>query len=260
MGGVTQATGYSGEPPFRLPGFPAHYIAGLNAALAVAGAVLGAESGTESGAEIHISMEHAYMHHWVRHIQQWACSGHDLPREPRGEGRQGFPHTVRAADGWIYLLALYTDWESLAAFLELDQFATSEWGNPGTREGRWEEIEPHFNRAIERRPRYQWLADAAEYGYTFAPVHEMSELASSPQAEAREAFTPFEWDGTKLLTPSLPFKEQNGEAGSRYVPRKGEHTLEVLTEWGLEKTHVAKLIGDGLAGEGAEANLQRRRS
>jgi len=205
MGGIVYSTGWDAEPPLKLAGYPAHFIAGIHAATAVQAAVFGIAAGNERGAHIDLSMEEAFLHHWARHIAQWAYNGTGSRREPRAIGRQGFPHTVMAGDGWLYLLALSAEWEALALFLGLEPFVTHEWSDPGVRAARWPEIEPHFFQSIQSKSRYDWFEKAAHHHYTFAPIDNALELLASPQYAARGFLRPAEIDGEDIMCPGLPF-------------------------------------------------------
>ena len=205
MAGVVHSTGWDAEAPLKLAGHPAHFVAGLHAATAILAGVHGIASAQESGVHIDISMEEAFVHHWTRHIAQWAYSGTGTRRERRTFGRQGFPHTVTAADGWLYILALYAEWEELAFFLGLEPFITHEWTEPRVRAERWPEIEPHFYESIAARSKYDWFADAAERGYTFAPIESVLDLLDSPQFDARRFFEQALVDGESVPCPGLPF-------------------------------------------------------
>ena len=205
MGGVVHTTGFVGHAPLKLPGTPAHFVAGIHAATAAMSAAYATTAGTEPPAEIQISIEEAYIHHWTRHNAQWAYSGTGTVREDPGSGRQGFPHTVETADGWLYVLALFASWEELALFLGLDEFVTVDWSNPAERRQRWPEIAPKYYGRMQSRSRFDWFAEAAEAGYTFAPIHEMLDLLSSPQAAARGSLETREAGGRQVRVPGLPF-------------------------------------------------------
>ncbi len=228
MGGIVQATGWDGEPPLKLAGYPAHFIAGLHAATAIQAAVFGVESGTETGVHIDVSAEEAFLHHWSRHIGQWAYGGLGTRREPRSFGRQGFPHTVMAADGWLYILALNAEWEALAFFLGLEPFITHEWTEPSVRAQRWPEIEPHFHASIAGRSKYDWFTGAAEQGYTFAPIDDPAALLRSPQLAERGFFKTATVDGQTVPSAGLPFSFAGQEPATNRVHAPGEDNAEVL--------------------------------
>ncbi|HXH22272.1 MAG TPA: CoA transferase [Dehalococcoidia bacterium] len=232
MGGVVHNTGWDDAPPLKLAGYAAAFVAGINAATAALAAVHGVESGSETGVHIDLSMQEAFAHHWTRHIAQWCYAGTGTRRERREQGRQGFPHTVMTADGLLYILALRAEWEALAFFLGLEQFVTHEFSDPSVRAERWPEIEPHFRESLRTKGRYQWFADAAAQGYTFAPIDDPLAILASPQLEARGYFKPAVVDGREYACPGLPFSFDAGDLRPNQAPRLGEHTQEVLAEAG----------------------------
>lgn len=230
MGGIVHSTGFEGEPGLRVAGLPAHFIGGLHAATAVLTGVLGVRLGTESGANIKISLEEAWMHHWVRHIQEWGHAGFGMQREVRGTGRQGFPHTVMAADDWLYVLALNAAWEPFAVFMGLEDYAGREWNAAKTQIDGWDEIEPVYRASIASKSRYEWFAAAAKHGYTFAPIHTVAQLADTSQFKARGAFEPLETGTATIPAPDLPFRMVRVARRPNRTAAPGEHTREVLAE------------------------------
>jgi CoA:oxalate CoA-transferase len=245
-GGIVIGTGWNGEAPLKLAGYPASSIAGINAAIVTLAAVQGVENGNSGGVHIDISAQEAFMHHWTRHIAQWAYSGTDIRREPRAQGRQGFPHTVVASDGWLYILALNAEWEPLAYFLGLEDFVTHEWSDPRTRAQRWGEIEPHFYASIQSRSRYDWFADAAAHGYTFAPIESGLDILRSPHLAARGFFEPAEVDGGQHACPALPFSFDLPERRPNRAPAAGEHNEAVFSALGLTAEEIASLRNEGV--------------
>lgn len=241
IGGIVHSTGFEGEPGLRVAGLPAHFIGGLHAATAVLTGVLGVRLGTESGAHIQVSLEEAWMHHWVRHIQEWGHAGFGMQREVRGTGRQGFPHTVMAADDWLYVLALNAAWEPFAVFMGLEDYVGREWNAARTQIEGWDEIEPVYRASIAGKPRYEWFGGAAKQGYTFAPIHTVAQLADTPQFRARDAFETLETGTSSILTPDLPFRMDGVERRPNRVAEPGEHTREVLAEAGLDDTAIDRL-------------------
>ena len=219
--GILHSTGWVGETPLKTGALAAHAIAGINAATAVLAAAVGIASGHSSGVRIDVSMQECYLHHWSRHIGEWAYSGTKMRREGRTFGHQGFPHTAMAADGWLYLLALFADWESLALFLGLDPFVTHEWTDPEVRAQRWPEIEEPFYTSLASRGRQEWFAAAAEDGYTFAPVHSPSDQLHNEQFAARGFLKPAQVNGQDVPCPGLPFPWDEPSAPNRPPSKSG---------------------------------------
>jgi crotonobetainyl-CoA:carnitine CoA-transferase CaiB-like acyl-CoA transferase len=230
MGGVVHNTGWEDSPPLKLAGYAAAFVAGINAATAVLAATYGVATGNEPGVHIDLSMQEAFAHHWTRHIAQWCYAGTGTRRERREQGRQGFPHTVTTADGMLYILALRAEWEALAFFLGLEPFITHEFSDPSVRAQRWSEIEPHFYESLRSKGRYEWFADAAAQGYTFAPIDDPLAVLQSPQLAARNYFDAAEAGGGEVACPGLPFGFETGDLRPNRAPDLGEHTIEVLGE------------------------------
>lgn len=228
--GILPATGWVGEPPQKLPGYPAHYIAGLNAAIALLCGVLGVRRGTTGGAQFDISVQESLGPHWARHISRYVYGGRQTTRRYRdAPGPQGFPDTARTRDGWIYLLALRAEWEHFALFLGLENFVTGEWADPAARLRRWEEMRPVFERLLLSRTRYEWFAGAAAEGFTFAPVDSPEDLLHSPQLAARETLESFtSTSGRPMLVPRIPFRAPVAPVAPNRVPVPGEHTRDIL--------------------------------
>jgi crotonobetainyl-CoA:carnitine CoA-transferase CaiB-like acyl-CoA transferase len=249
MGGIVHNTGWDGEPPLKLAGHTAAFVAGINAATAVLAAVYGVQSGNEPGVHIDLSMQETFAHHWTRHIAQWCYAGTETRREQQYSGRQGFPHSVPAKDGLLYILALRAEWEALAFFLGLERFITHEFSDPEVRASRWPEIEPHFYESIASKGRYQWFAEAATHGYTFAPIDDPQALLQSPQLDARAFFRTAVVDGRELACPGLPFRFGGPELRENRAPAPGEHTDEVLREVaGLDEDAIERLRLRGVIG------------
>ncbi len=227
MGGVVDGTGWQGQPPQKLPGYPASFSAGLQAAAITLGAVHGVRAG-EEGVHVDVSIQEAMSTHWTREIERYIYHGLGVARGNVEMGLQGFPHTVMSRDGYVYLLALRAEWEPLAHFLGLDGFVTHEWSDPRTRLERWDEIAPHFTASIAARGKYEWFVAAAERGYTFAPVDDVHELQTSAQLLARDSFGEADVEGQAVACPGLPFTFAATPTRPNRASAVGEHTIEVL--------------------------------
>jgi len=203
MGGMLQSTGWDAEPPLKLAGSMAAFIAGLHAAIALHAAVFGVRTGHERPAHIDISAQETFLQHWSRHIGQWAYSGAGQRRDRRTLDGQGVPSMARAADGWICLAVRNARWNTVADLLGLHDFTGDEWQTPAARVARWAEIAPHFEAAMASRTRDEWFAAAAERGLIFGPVHDLHEVLASEQYAARDYFTV---GPDQARAPGLPFR------------------------------------------------------
>ena len=218
--GPLHSTGWADGVPQKAGGFPAHYIAGINAATAILARAYGVRAGTCNGGRIDVSMQECYLHHWTRHIGEWAYSGTKMRRERPGFGHQGFRHTAVAKDGWLYVLALYATWEEIALFFGLEGFLGPEWSSPEYRMEHWPEIEGPYLESLGRKSRYEWFAEGSAAGYTFAPVHSAKDQFTNVQFAARGFLKDAEVDGRTVPTPGLPFPWDESATSNR--PEAGQ--------------------------------------
>ncbi len=205
MGGMVQSTGWDGEPPVKLAGPMAAFIAGLHAATALFAAVFAVHAGTERAAHIDISAQETFLQHWSRHIGQWSYSGGGQRRDQRTLEGQGVPSMARAADGWICLAVRNARWNTVAGLLGLDDFTGDEWQTPRARVEGWSELAPHFHASMASQSRDAWFAAAAERGLIFGPVHDLHEVLANEQYAARGYLEDLESDGETVKVPGLPF-------------------------------------------------------
>jgi alpha-methylacyl-CoA racemase len=70
----------------------------------------------------------------------------------------------------------------------------------------------------------------------------MSEAAEHPHNKARSTFVDIE--GTLQPAPAPRFSRTTAEI-VRPAAHPGQHTSEVLTDWGVDAAHVEKLIETG---------------
>jgi len=199
--GLMHCIGYDEEAPLKLPGDAAHMILGIHGATAALAAAVGCAHGEEAQ-HVDISAQDTLMQHWTRHVSQFAYSGTRLWRGKRDPEGIHARHTAMAADGWVYLLALRVPWQDVAAFIGLDTHLHFD----DDRDQPWDEMASDFFDALAEKTKYQWFAEAAEMGWTFAPVEDTFDLQTNPQSLARGAFESVAVDGEQLLMPVLPFR------------------------------------------------------
>ncbi|MEZ5569384.1 MAG: CaiB/BaiF CoA-transferase family protein [Halioglobus sp.] len=115
--------------------------------------------------------------------------------------------------------------------------------------GNWPKMKSTLAAIIRRKTRDEWDAIFAGADACYAPVLSMSEVRHHPHHVARGTFVE---DGDAWLPAPAPrFSRTPGEI-SRYAAAIGEHTREVLREFGLSETDIEQRIASGavqVAGE-----------
>lgn len=213
-GGVLHASGFDDGCPRKLPGDAAAMIAGIHGATAAVATVYGVGAETVARAtHIDISAQDTFMQHWTRHVADYAYSGAILGRTPTQPKTLLDRHTAPARDGWIFMLALRHPWQDVIAFLGLGEFLTEEAMAPDA-EQPWADMEDAFYDQVASKDRYDWFSEAAELGWTFAPVDLPLAAMNSAQTQARQAT-----EQAPLATSLAPSAHELHEAQIVQLPK-----------------------------------------
>ena len=106
----------------------------------------------------------------------------------------------------------------------------------------WPEMRQRFAAVFRTRTRDEWVAAMQGRDACFAPVLDLDEAPRHPQAQARGVYS--EFDGVLHPTPAPRFDRTPG-ALRRPPPAPGQHSTEVLGEWGVAAAEIAALRASG---------------
>ena len=110
-------------------------------------------------------------------------------------------------------------------------------GDQHDREG-WPAMKDAFARVFRTRTRDEWVAAFEGTETCFSPVLSLAEAPLHPHQRARGNFV--EMAGVVQPTPAPRFSRSKG-AIQRPPPEIGEHTDDVLRDWGFAADEVASL-------------------
>ena len=102
----------------------------------------------------------------------------------------------------------------------------------------WGANKERFTALFKTKTRDEWCALMEATDVCFAPVLTMSEAAGHPHVQARG--TIIEMDGVAQPAPSPRFSRTPGEI-SRGASWPGQHTDEVLSDWGFATDEISRL-------------------
>jgi len=102
----------------------------------------------------------------------------------------------------------------------------------------WPVLRERFTELFKTKTRAEWCGLLEGGDSCFAPVLTMSEAAEHPHIRARN--TVVEHDGILQPAPAPRFSRTKAEI-RRGAPKPGEHTDEVLGEWGFSGNEIAQL-------------------
>ncbi|MFA3878608.1 CaiB/BaiF CoA transferase family protein [Streptomyces sp. MMCC 100] len=108
---------------------------------------------------------------------------------------------------------------------------------------RWPEVHDTFAAVFRTRTRDEWCTLAEGEDVCFAPVLSLAEAPHHPHLRARGTFV--EVEGVLQPAPAPRFSRTPGAVRSAPA-RPGQHTEEVLTDWGLTSDDLTALRAAGV--------------
>jgi alpha-methylacyl-CoA racemase len=106
----------------------------------------------------------------------------------------------------------------------------------------WPHLKSRLIRVFEEKTRDEWCAIMEHTDVCFAPVLTMSEAAAHPHNVDRGTF--IEVGGVVQPAPAPRFSRTTAEV-SRPPAHAGQHTREVLADWGVEPAAIDQLFASG---------------
>ena len=114
-----------------------------------------------------------------------------------------------------------------------------------------------LNGILAQRTTAEWLGVLEEAGVPAGPVYDIAEMVGDPHTQAREMIAKVPAaTGGEFAAIGHPVKYSAASTEiQRGAPLIGEHTREVLLEYGFNADEIASLQADGAIGadEGAAA-------
>ena len=113
---------------------------------------------------------------------------------------------------------------------------------PQTDRAHWPKMRERLARIFKTKTRTEWTAIMEQKEICFAPVLAMSEAPEHPHNKARGSFVTV--DGVMQPGPAPKFS-RSASTITRGPAWAGEHSREVLADWGFDNSRIDKLIAGG---------------
>jgi len=234
MSGIPYFTGTADSGPILTAAFVADHIAAYHAALAAMFALV-RRSHSGEGAFVDLSMLHAYSASLASEVET-SLAG-DMPQRISNRVATSYINTFAATDGDIILSPIGAAmWEKFCKAIDQPEWPTAISYEQAIFERR-DETEKVIAEWCATRSRKQIIDLLVEHGIPCGPVQTPLEYADAAIAEGSDAVVEVQTPsgGTfRVPGPVAPIGLSTSPR-SRVVPRVGEHTAEVLAEFGLTK-------------------------
>lgn len=236
-GGVLYLNGFPGKRPLQAPLEQAYNLGGV---AAVTGSLiaLNHRARTGRGQFVDVSLQAAVATATENTLGFWDVNG-VIRMRLGARGFQGHEQLHRCKDGWV--VGFYGNrWENVLSWAEEVGIANDEWRDPrwfdrNERESNVDMVNQMVNELLAVQTMAEIEKKARERRIAIQPANRIPDLLTDPQLAFRGYWTAVPHDdlGTTLTYPGAPFQSSSGFWRMRSrAPRPGEHTEEVLAEWG----------------------------
>ena len=247
--GLMSITGEPGGPPAKTGNSVADINAGILAVVGILAAYAHKQK-TGQGQVVETSLMEAALQqtYWHAAIQfaTGTCPGPTGSAHILTAPYQAF----HAKDGWINIGgANQANWERIAEVLEHPEWREDpRFATNSDRMSNLDALVEKMNAVLATRSKAEWVEAFDAAGVPVGPVHSIGEALSHPQTLARGMVVDLvhpQAGPTKAVGCPVHFSA-TPTAITRPAPLLGEHTRELLREYGYSDAEIDRFIADGV--------------
>jgi crotonobetainyl-CoA:carnitine CoA-transferase CaiB-like acyl-CoA transferase len=244
MSGLMSMTGEPGQAPIKAGSPVTDINAGILAALGICAAYAGRQK-TGLGQMVDTSLFEAGLQQMYWAFANYFADGTVLPKAGSANPTSAPYQAFKTRDGWVNIGgANQSNYERLIGVLEIPGLASDERfkTNAGRLKHREALVEILTARLIERTTD-DWLAEFDAIGLPSGPVLGVPEAVAHKQAIARGMIVETEHPvAGRMRGLGLPIHFSDGREQSPVpAPLLGEHTVEILHEYGFSDARIQAL-------------------
>jgi crotonobetainyl-CoA:carnitine CoA-transferase CaiB-like acyl-CoA transferase len=247
LGGLMSVTGLPGQGPVRA-GIPvADLTAGLYCALGVMVALLEREA-TGKGRWVHVSLLEAMVAMMDFQATRWTMDG-EVPQQAGNDHPTTVPTGLfRTRDGVINLAGGGAEmWRRIVETLGIaEQARDPDMATEALRTGHRAKVNALLQSVLETRTSAEWVEALNRAGVPCGPVYTMDQVFADEQVRHLGLAWPVQHPtlGAVTLVRS-PMTLEGTAPPRRPTPERGEHTAEVLAEFGIDAEALGVLRAKG---------------
>jgi crotonobetainyl-CoA:carnitine CoA-transferase CaiB-like acyl-CoA transferase len=245
MGGLMSITGLPGQGPVRV-GIPvADLCAGLFCALGIQTALLEREVSGE-GQWVQSSLLQAQIFMLDFQAARWLYKG-EVARQAGNNHPTSIPTGVfKTSDGYINIASTGGKmWQKLCATLGMPAIADApEYATGAARLANRDKLNEEIDRHTVKRTSTEWVDALNKAGVPCGPIYKIDEVFADPQVKHLGIAQSVETDdnrGTVKLVGQPVCLSRTPSHIDAPPPRIGQHTDEVLAEFGFSAQDIASL-------------------
>jgi crotonobetainyl-CoA:carnitine CoA-transferase CaiB-like acyl-CoA transferase len=242
MGHEMYALGEADLPPGPLAPYVVWGTVALSTAMLAAAALYGVLNG-QPGAHYDVSAMEAMVASIDRRAHTLVAYAYTGEHLTRGHSPAAFPgYAVRCKDGYVSIGANASWWDPFRRAVGVPELLTEEFASAP----KMHEVSAEANAAwrawCDSRTKLEITDLLQSVGVPCEPMNTVADLLAHDQFAARDYFQPVEVEGQPGLVPGPPVKLGDlAPRDVRHSPALGQHTVEVLTEVGLDEATIARL-------------------
>jgi formyl-CoA transferase len=247
MSGMMSMTGEEGREPVKAGSPVADINSGILAALGIAAAYV-EKLRTGRGQMVDTSLFEAGLQQMYWPAASYLADGTILPKMGSANSTSAPYQVFKTSDGWINIgAANQSNYERLLEVLDAPQLASdARFATNALRLAHREELVAILNERLVQKSTDEWMQHFDEIGLPAGPVLDIAAALAHPQTIARDMVVETDHPSAgKVRGLGLPIHFSAAQkVSSRPAPLLGQHTREVLEEFGYSTGDVERLIAD----------------
>lgn len=243
MGGLMSITGIPGQGPVRAGIAVSDSTAGLYCAYGIVVALLEREHSGQ-GQWVHTSLLQGLIALLDFQAARWLI-GKEVPPQAGNDHPTAMPTGVfQTADGHITIAGSGKLFDRLCDALEMPEIAKHpDYAGHNQRAKNREALKAEITKRTMKRTSAEWIDALNKAGVPCGPIYTIDKMFEDPQVKSLDM-------GKPIVHPKLGKQHVVGQGVNlsrtpaqyrRYAPDSGEHTDEVLEEFGYSAAEIARL-------------------